>query len=86
MKFQVLSSGKNKKNISKCRLLKLLPGMLIVTIFREHTKCTTIYGKTLLGRIKRKNAYEHAQNAQVSDHPAHALSIIRVFALHLYTL
>ena len=28
MKCQILFSGKNKKNISKCRLLKILPRML----------------------------------------------------------
>ena len=30
MKFQILFSGKNKKNISKCRLLKFLPRVLRV--------------------------------------------------------
>ena len=30
MKCQLLFSGKNKKNISKCRLLKILPRVLIV--------------------------------------------------------
>ena len=30
MKWQILFSGKNKKNISKCRLLKILPRVLSV--------------------------------------------------------
>ena len=30
MKCQILFSGKNKKNISKCGLLKILPRMLSV--------------------------------------------------------
>ena len=30
MKYQNLFSGKNKKNISKCRLLKILPRVLSV--------------------------------------------------------
>ena len=30
MKCQILFSGKNKKNISKCRLLKFLPRVLRV--------------------------------------------------------
>ena len=30
MKCQILFSGKNKKNISKCRLLKILPRVLSV--------------------------------------------------------
>ena len=29
MKCQILFSGKNKKNISKCRLLKILPRRLL---------------------------------------------------------
>ena len=33
----------------------------------------------------RKSAFEHAQNAH-SDHPAHAQSIIRGFAVHSYIL
>ena len=32
MKFQILFSGKNKKNISKCRLLKFLPRVLRVKV------------------------------------------------------
>ena len=32
MKCQILFSGKNKKNISKCRLLKILPRVLSVNI------------------------------------------------------
>ena len=30
MKYQILFSGKNKKNLSKCHLLKILPRMLSV--------------------------------------------------------
>ena len=33
MKCQILFSGKNKKNISKCRLLKILPRVLSVNLF-----------------------------------------------------
>ena len=32
MKCQILFSGKNKKNISKCRLLKFLPRVLRVKV------------------------------------------------------
>ena len=32
MKCQILFSGKNKKNISKCRLLKILPRVLSVKL------------------------------------------------------
>ena len=32
MKCQILFSGKNKKNISKCRLLKFLPRVLSVKV------------------------------------------------------
>ena len=36
MKCQILFSGKNKKSISKCHLLKILPSMLSVKIGDEH--------------------------------------------------
>ena len=32
MKCQILFSGKNKKNISKCRLLKILPRVLSIKL------------------------------------------------------
>ena len=35
MKCQILFSGKNKKNISKCRLLKILPRVLSVKVPRK---------------------------------------------------
>ena len=38
-----------------------------------------------MGRIKRKGTFKNTQNAH-SDYPAHAQSIIRAFALHLYIL
>ena len=38
-----------------------------------------------MNRIKRKNAFEHAQNDQIQIN-AHVQSVIRGFALHLYIL
>ena len=38
MKCQVLISRKNKKNISKCRLLEFLPSMQRVTSFEKGGK------------------------------------------------
>ena len=38
-----------------------------------------------MNRVKRKIVFKHALNADI-DHPAHAQSIIRAFALHLYIL
>ena len=35
MKCQILSSGKNKKNISKCCLLPFLPSMLSVKVLSK---------------------------------------------------
>ena len=35
MKCHILFSGKNKKNISKCRLLKILPRVLSVKYYVE---------------------------------------------------
>ena len=37
MKCQILLSGKNKKNISKCGLLKNLPSMLSVNRYLDKT-------------------------------------------------
>ena len=34
MKYHILFSEKNKKNISKCRLLKILPRVLSVKSFK----------------------------------------------------
>ena len=52
MKCQILFSGKNKKNISKCRLLKILPRVLsvkspwtqytLLLVPRTHTHMKTI--------------------------------------------
>ena len=35
MQCQILFSGKNKKNISKCRLLKILPRVLSVKSYPD---------------------------------------------------
>ena len=40
MKCQILFSGKNKKNISKCRLLKILPRVLSVKSIHFNVFCT----------------------------------------------
>ena len=40
MKCQILFSGKNKKNISKCRLLKILPRVLNV---KQHAANNYMY-------------------------------------------
>ena len=44
MKCQILFSGKNKKNISKCRLLKILPRVLSIKFEQAHF---TMYAKLL---------------------------------------
>ena len=38
MKCQILFSGKNKKNISKCHLLKILPRVLSVNMTLSYVK------------------------------------------------
>ena len=60
--------------------------MSILTFIGEYIRralytryCVWVYK---LVRVKRKSAFEHAQNAQILDYPAHAQSIIRAFALH----
>ena len=47
MKCQILFSGKNKKNISKCRLLKILPRVLSVKICICCLRLKTCSSKTL---------------------------------------
>ena len=42
MKCQILFSGKNKKNISKCRLLKILPRVLSVKVNEERQETDMI--------------------------------------------
>ena len=39
-----------------------------------------------VGRAKWKYIFEHAQNAQIQIHPAHAQIIARVSTLYLYIL
>ena len=41
MKCHILFSGKNKKNVSKCRLLKILPRVLSVKHMVMHTEYGT---------------------------------------------
>ena len=43
MKCQILFSGKNKKNISKCRLLKILPRVLSVKHSDTSSVCCLEY-------------------------------------------
>ena len=47
MKCQILFSGKNKKNISKCRLLKFLPRVLRV---KNVTFCSVWFGSILFAQ------------------------------------
>ena len=37
-----------------------------------------------MGHAKRKGFFEHVQYARIQINPAHAQSLIRVFALHRY--
>ena len=46
MKCQILFSGKNKKNISKCCLLKILPRVLSVNVERDLKHQTIFIVKT----------------------------------------
>ena len=51
MKCQILFSGKNKKNISKCRLLKILPRVLSVN-GTELMHSTNIAVKTTISSLR----------------------------------
>ena len=61
MKCQILFSGKNKKNISKCHLLKILPRVLSV---KQYFLCgidnalSTVY-LTVLGAKDLANSQHH---------------------------
>ena len=39
-----------------------------------------------MGHVKRKDVFEHVQNAQIQIHPTHAQTLIRGVSLHLYIL
>ena len=47
MKCQILFSGKNKKNISKCRLLKILPRVLSVNYQAGQDVCMDNLGMSV---------------------------------------
>ena len=51
MKCHILFSEKNKKNISKCRLLKILPRVLSV---KEHVHEKQNLGQSSMGESVRK--------------------------------
>ena len=58
MKCQILFSGKNKKNILKCRLLQILPRVLSVKDSMIHSyefQCTLIVHFVIQARIKKSN-------------------------------
>ena len=46
MKCQILFSGKNKKNISKCHLLKILPRVLSVNMLAQNVHIAKILNTT----------------------------------------
>ena len=52
MKCQILFTGKNKKNISKCRLLKILPRVLSVNKPQEALDDTKTRNKNTLAKVK----------------------------------
>ena len=63
MKYQILFSGKNKKNISKCRLLKILPRVLSVNYDRVAIIRNKIYFCRFYGCV---NADEPLTNVAYS--------------------
>ena len=75
MKCQILFSGKNKKNISKRRLLKILPRVLSVNLLAIGTT-NTIYNGCLghKERIKQqrsktyKMSYANSESQEQAEH------------------
>ena len=70
MKCQNLYSGKDKQNVSKCRLLKLLLSNLVII---KILYCTWT------------SAPENAENGS-PDQPAHAHSLDKAFVVHCQIL
>ena len=62
---------KKKKHISKCLLLKFLPSMPSVNLsiiqqwFLYWSVCGRWPNPNVMGRAKRKSAFEHAQNGRI---------------------
>ena len=88
MKCQNLLSGKTKKNVFKCRLLKILPRVLSVQMnnyfFLVSRKLDALRFRNQMDRVKReKNAFNHVQNALIHIF-LHMRSLIRVFAPNSY--
>ena len=65
IKHHILFPGKNKKNISKCRLLKILPRVLSIKAYE------TMHDKT---------HNKTCGTSKDSDQPAHPRSLIRISA------
>ena len=71
MKFQILFSGGNKKNISNCRLLKVLPRVLCV----KQNKVQ--YWFSLLYEPAHDKTYNKTcPTSEDSGQPAHPRSLI----------
>ena len=58
MKCQILFSGKNKKNISKCCLLKILPRVLSPNYQREVQVCSDLVEKYLHDQVVSSSDFE----------------------------
>ena len=56
MKCQSLFSGKNKKNISKCHLLKVLPSMLSLNMLKSYSLAVVH-----VSRFQRSSEYQGCQ-------------------------
>ena len=65
MKCQILFSGKNKINISKCRLLKILPRVLSVErneyTFREGNTDNKIFASLMKKGLQREEKYSERE-------------------------
>ena len=75
-KKQILFSWKNKKNISKCRLLKILPGVLSVNVCTNKSRMSLCMAKPTIKLLRRDG----------SACRLHISSLIRAFADHIYLL
>ena len=65
MKCQILFTWKNKKYISKCHQLKILPSMHSVKVFKK--KKTDILKKNIKNIKKKKNCFLRSHRDHEAD-------------------
>ena len=84
MKFQILFSGKNKKNISKCHLLKFLPRVLRVKGVKIIYACFRNVSARIYIIWAAPCINVFLADIEGSGDPAFPCSLIRAFGVRLH--